>query len=416
MSYRCLCECFRKIVCVSNRVEMKILFLDQSGQLGGAELALLDIAQYYQNDCCVGLLQGGPFQHLLMQHGIATQVLHEKSIAVRKQSSLLTAIGGFAQLLPVVRKTMVLSQGYDLIYANTAKALVVGSIVSRLQRKPLVYHLHDIIDAEHFSLINRQMLVFLANSTAQLVIANSEAAKAAFIEAGGRASMTAVVYNGFDLQRYAKAETTQCDVDPPVGKPVGELKPLGKPKPVGEPFVIGHFSRLSPWKGQHILLQALQHCPAAVQVILVGDALFGETEYVQQLQQQVDDLGLRSRVKFLGFRSDIPQLMQSCDLVAHTSVAAEPFGRVIVEAMLSRRPVVASAAGGALELVKPNENGWLTPLGDAAELASVINYCYAHPREAQLIGERAYESAAQRFSLENVQQQIDVLLRALPHR
>lgn len=63
----------------------------------------------------------------------------------------------------------------------------------------------------------------------------------------------------------------------------------------------------------------------------MGDALFGEQDYVQQLHQQVETLNLESQVKFLGFRSDIPQLMAACDLVAHTSTAPEPFGRVIVK-------------------------------------------------------------------------------------
>ena len=105
---------------------------------------------------------------------------------------------------------------------------------------------------------------------------------------------------------------------------------------LGDRFVIGHFSRLSPWKGQHILLEALVHCPADVVAILVGDALFGEQDYVQTLKAQVESLGLQNRVHFLGFRSDIVPLMHACDVVAHTSTAPEPFGRVIAEAMLCR--------------------------------------------------------------------------------
>ena len=87
-------------------------------------------------------------------------------------------------------------------------------------------------------------------------------------------------------------------------------------------------------------------------MILVGDALFGEQDYVKQLHQQIEELQLQNRVKFLGFRNDIPLLMAACDLVAHTSTSPEPFGRVIVEAMLSGTPVVAAASGGAVELVR----------------------------------------------------------------
>ncbi|MEG4172930.1 glycosyltransferase [Microcoleus sp. S13_D1] len=70
------------------------------------------------------------------------------------------------------------------------------------------------------------------------------------------------------------------------------------------------------------------------------------------------ELGLEDRVNFLGFRSDIPQLMAICDLVAHTSTAPEPFGRVIVEAMLCGRPIVAAQSGWAIELIEPGHQ-WL---------------------------------------------------------
>jgi len=66
--------------------------------------------------------------------------------------------------------------------------------------------------------------------------------------------------------------------------------------------LVGH-SRLSPWKGQHVLLEALAHCPSDVTAILVGDALFGEQDYVKHLHEQVAVLGLEERVRFwISFR------------------------------------------------------------------------------------------------------------------
>ena len=68
----------------------------------------------------------------------------------------------------------------------------------------------------------------------------------------------------------------------------------------GDGFVVGHFSRLSPWKGQHVLIDALQHCPPQIKIVLVGSALFGEESYVQQLHTQIERLGLGDRVQFFG--------------------------------------------------------------------------------------------------------------------
>ena len=367
---------------------MKILFLDQSGTPGGAELCLLDIAKPYREHSTVGLLADGPFRKLLAEHKIPTTVFTTQAINVRKESNLLTSLRSLGQLLPLVQTVAAAARSYDLIYANTPKALVVGALASLLSRQPLVYHLHDIISPDHFSRINRTLLVSLANRVAKLVIANSQASQAAFIAAGGRSQLCEVVYNGFDSRRYAITPS--------------ETNRLRATLALSEGFWIGHFSRLSPWKGQHILLKALTLCPKDTKAILVGDALFGEDDYVLELHQQVERLGLQDRVKFLGFRSDIPQLMSVCDLVTHTSTAPEPFGRVIVEAMLCGTPVVAAAAGGATELVDAGENGWLCPPGDPALLAKAILNCRKAPQQCQQIALVAQKQARDRFDVSTV--------------
>ncbi|MEM7556406.1 MAG: glycosyltransferase [Cyanobacteria bacterium P01_A01_bin.84] len=375
---------------------MKILFLDQSGKPGGAELCLIDIAKPYRDSCMVGLFADGDFKDLLVQNQIPVQVLTDRAIQVRKESSLLQGLSSLTELIPLISKVATIAKDYDVIYANTQKALVIGAIASFLSRRPLVYHLHDILSAEHFSRTNRQIAVNLANRFASLVIANSQATYAAFVEAGGKKDITGIVYNGFESQAYITDKL--------------EVTKIRQNLELDDKFVIGHFSRLAPWKGQHILIEALSQSPRKVTVMLVGDALFGEQEYVKQLHQQVKDLDLENRVKFLGFRSDIPLLMSACDLVAHTSTSPEPFGRVIVEAMLCGRPVVAAKAGGAVELVDDGVNGFLVNPGNVEELARVINICSNNPQNTADIASTARESATQRFDVESINQQISDLI------
>ena len=119
---------------------------------------------------------------------------------------------------------------------------------------------------------------------------------------------------------------------------------------------------------------------------------------------------MEKRVHFLGFRSDIPELMTACDLIAHTSIAPEPFGRVIVEAMFSGKPVVASDAGGAVELIEHGKTGWLTPPGDVLKLAEIINRCRDRSEEATAIAVAAKREASQRFNLSLTNQKIAQLL------
>jgi glycosyltransferase involved in cell wall biosynthesis len=375
---------------------MKILFLDQSGKPGGAELCLIDIAKPYGQNALVGLFADGSFKQLLQQNNIPVEVLRNEAIAVRKESGFIQGLNSFRQLIPLIIKVIKKARKYDLIYANTQKALVVGAIASFFSRRPLVYHLHDILSTEHFSQINLQVAVNLANRFASLVIANSQASKTAFIKAGGHQDIIEVVYNGFEVKNYHTDESEINNLQQ-------NLKLQGK-------FVIGHFSRLAPWKGQHILIDALAQCPPQVIAILVGDALFGEQNYVQQLHQQVAKLGLENRVKFLGFRSDIPQLMAACDLVAHTSTSPEPFGRVIVEAMLCEKPVIAAKAGGAMELIEHGLNGFLVTPGEPQELAQMIITCLQETEITATIAKNARITASQRFDVATINQQIAQLL------
>jgi glycosyltransferase involved in cell wall biosynthesis len=378
---------------------MKILFLDQSGKPGGAELCLLDIAREYRDRCLVCLFAEGSFCNMLEAERIPVKVL-VAPLPIQKDSNILQGLYSIGQLMPLVINVARLSRQYDVIYANTQKALVVGALVSILMRRPLVYHLHDIFSAEHFSRINQRIAVTLANRCASLVIANSQASQSAFIIAGGKKKLTQVVYNGFNPSCYQTTSSQRHAMRQTLGLSTEE-------------FLVGHFSRMAPWKGQHILIEALSHCSSAVKVILVGDALFGEQDYVKQLRQQVTDLDMENRVQFLGFRSDVADLMAACDLVAHTSTAAEPFGRVIIEAMLSGTPVVAAAAGGAIELVEHGVTGWLVTPGAPLKLAIIIQQCCDQPDQMKIIVEQAQNTAIQRFDLGVVDRQIHQLLLQL---
>jgi glycosyltransferase involved in cell wall biosynthesis len=378
---------------------MRVLFLDQSGKPGGAELCLVDIAKPYGENALVGLFADGDFRKLLEENQVPVEVLTTQAIKVGKQSGLFQALGSLGQIVPLINQVVQRARKYDLIYANTQKALVVGAVASFLACRPLVYHLHDILSLEHFSKTNLRVAVNLINRCAALVIANSQASKMAFLEAGGKSDLVRVVYNGFAAKNYEVDEL--------------EVRNLREHLKLEGKFVIGHFSRLSPWKGQHILIDALSQCPQDVVVILVGDALFGEQEYVKDLHQKVAGLGLENRVNFLGFRADIPQLMTMCDLITHTSIAAEPFGRVIVEAMLCGKPVIAAEAGGAMELVEDGINGFLVTPGEPQKLAQVIHNCRQESVKTANIANNARISASERFDVRIINQQIQELLKSI---
>ena len=160
---------------------------------------------------------------------------------------------------------------------------------------------------------------------------------------------------------------------------------------------------LVPWKGQIVFLKAarrvLDRVPNA-RAVIVGGAPHDGKSYVDELKSLACDLGIADRVIFTGFRADVPEILKLVDVVVHASISPEPFGRVIVEAMAMRRPVVASRAGGPLEIIEDNRNGFLVPPGDHEALASRIIELLEDRALSARIAEAAYRDVESRFSAE----------------
>lgn len=378
----------------------RILFLDQTGQLGGAELSLLDIATHFRSRATVALFTDGPFLERLLDREVDVTLipLGKHAANVRKNASCLTRLRAIPALIHQLRSIRKQAHGFDLAYANTPKAFVVAALA--LLRVPLIYHLRDTLDAAHFSPSNRRLLVRLANRRAAAVICNSQATHDAFLSAGGSSEKTIVIPNGIDPTPFRETGS----------EPSRLRQALSVPGAV----VLGAFGRLAAWKGQHVAIEALAKLPKQVDVHLwiVGDAVFGEDDhtYAKHLHDLVHKLGVVDRVHFLGFRDDIPSLMSACDLVVHSATRAEPFGRVIVEAMLAGTPVIASRAGGPTEIIDEGITGHLSTPGDAEDLAKLIQEWLRNPEAAKAMAERAKKHAAKAYGLDSVLRLIEVAI------
>jgi glycosyltransferase involved in cell wall biosynthesis len=365
----------------------RVLFLDHTGAIGGGELSLLDVIKWHGAAGSVVLFADGPFRERLEEVGAEVEVLPAPAAVSRvsRKGKMVRNLRSGPGVLRLARRVARLSEGYDLLYANSQKAFVVGALAGRIVGKPVIWHLRDLLTPDHFSRGERRLAVALANHLVERVIVNSRATAEAFVASGGRAEKVRLVYNGIDPAPFESV------VQPEVDALRRELGLDGVP-------VVGVFSRLAPWKGQHVMLEALTRLPG-VHALLVGDAEFGEHAYAEALRDQSKTLRIEDRVHFAGFRRDIPQLMRLSNVVAHTSVDPEPFGRVIVEGMLAGRPVVATRAGGVVEIVEDGISGVLVPPRDATALASALSDLLADPARADALAKAGREAAVEFFSL-----------------
>ncbi|MGY3448844.1 glycosyltransferase involved in cell wall biosynthesis [Bradyrhizobium sp. USDA 4353] len=372
----------------------RVLFVDHTGQIGGAELILLDVVQGRQESSAF-LFEQGPLAKALSDRGLSVAV-SRWGIGLsrfRRDSSWLKALPLAGGLAAITAELARLARRHDVVYANSQKAFVLAAIANVVARKPLIWHLHDIISPAHFGVMQRRTQVFLANRFAAKVVVPSEAAAAAFIEAGGRRSLIEIVPNGLSVE---PVPVSRQELRQRLGLPPGPL--------------VGVFSRLAQWKGQHVLVEALARLPG-VHGIIVGDALFGEQDYAAQLKRQVTELGLTDRIHFLGHRADVPLLMQAVDVMVHPSIDPEPFGRTLVEAMLAGVPVIATDAGAAPDILEHGRAGMLVPPGDARALAEALDSVLSEP--SVLAPQLAYASrrARTQYSLTRMLDSIGLLIR-----
>lgn len=372
----------------------RVLFVDQSGAMGGAELSLLDIVKRRLSNGhdvdTVALLSYGPFAERLIEARVRCEVM-ALGVDVQKTSGLAKQLLSGPRVLSVAFRLAKLARSHDLLYANTQKAAVVGAVAAKLSGRPLIWHLRDMLDASHFSRANRRVVVTLTNLAASRVIANSQATADAYRQAGGRVE-TVVVHNGVDPSPFDSIPVTDA---------ASVRAELGIPP---EAKLAGVFGRLTPWKGQHVFLEALESDRLQeVHAAIVGEALFTDEDrhYADQLKERCRTGALAGRVHWLGQRSDIPQLMRACDVIVHSSTEPEPFGRVIVEGMFASRPVIAAQAGGAVEIVQNGENGLLTAPGDASALAEALARLIDDPDFARRIAASGRATAETRFGLED---------------
>lgn len=379
----------------------RILFLDQSGQPGGAELCLADTAAHFRGRSRVVLFARGPFEQMLRDRGVDVAVIEAspRLSKIGKEAGLgdfLPALPELAGFLSSLRKEI---RSAGLVYLNTAKAALYGVVAGAGLRAPSVFHLHDLMGPEHFSGLNTRLITLAANRT-RAVIANSHATARAFQEAGGNVPVH-VIPNGFDTSRFDPLPESQ------VLAARDELRAGAAP-------VAAVFGRIARWKGQDVLLRAAETVPG-LKVWVVGEAFFtgDDHRYADELNALASSPALAGRVEFLGQRDDIPRLMQAADIVVHTSVAPEPFGRVVVEGMLSGRPVIASRAGGPAEMIRDGETGWLYSPGDAGELASALRHILAAPDRGRSAGLLASAEARKQYSLPSVLEQTARVLSGL---
>ncbi len=141
--------------------------------------------------------------------------------------------------------------------------------------------------------------------------------------------------------------------------------------PAGAPVIVLP-GRLTRWKGQAVLLDAIARMSRRDVIGVLAGADQGRTAYGVGLRRQAERLGIADRIRLPGDCNDMPAALKLADVVVHASVRPEAFGRVVIEAQAMGRPVIAADLGGPVETVEHGVTGWRVAPGDAGALAAAI--------------------------------------------
>ena len=169
---------------------------------------------------------------------------------------------------------------------------------------------------------------------------------------------------------------------------------LGVP---GDCFAVALLGRISPWKGQELLIRAIAEMEGAV-ALIAGSAWRDEQRLERELRELAGGLGVGDRVRFLGFRDDVETVLGAADVVAVPSTNPDPFPNAALEASAAGCCVVAASSGGLPEIVIPERTGVLVTPGDPAALAVALTELRESPDRIAALGSAGRERVLTEFT------------------
>jgi glycosyltransferase involved in cell wall biosynthesis len=270
-----------------------------------------------------------------------------------------------ALLIFVRRLARVLrARKFDLLLTNGMKSHVAGTLAAGIAGMPVVWHLRDSLEARPLS---KRVLGILAGRCSGAIAISRYVARQ--LEGGRfRGLRTSIVYNPVDLSRFSPSSEAATDL----GKPPSEIW-------------FASIGALTPLKGHDLFLQAAESISREVpeaRFFIVGENRYPserDSTVSSELEKLANSGALHGNVRFLGSRTDVDRVIAAMDVIVQSNRGPEALGRVVLEAMASRKAVVAFDYGGPGEILQNDLTGVLVPWKNLEALAAAMRRLAADP-------------------------------------
>jgi len=314
-----------------------IIITTASPYIGGAERSLLEFIKHKRDQSYKYIIlfpNYGPLYDELVKY----DVILKKAPIENGISYNLTGIINFINY-QILLFYLIFRNRPRLIYSNTGASAVFSAFPAKISRIPLITHVRDL---HKFTKWGRILLGY-----SKVIIANSIKTKELLLSLGIKNKIF-VIYNGVDLSQYNVL--SNCNFRR------GILN-------VSDEFcLIGLIGVIAPNKKSEefiYIADTIHRQYPKTKFVIVGDIIDNRhIPYKNHIIDLIKELNLQDIIIMLGFRNNMPEIYQSLDIIVHLC-EDEAFGRVIIEAMASKKPIVAKNAGGISEIILDNITGFL---------------------------------------------------------
>ncbi|HTQ56274.1 MAG TPA: glycosyltransferase family 4 protein [Bryobacteraceae bacterium] len=360
---------------------MNILFLDQFGELGGAQRCLLDLFPALADrgwKAHLAAPAGGQLAECAARSGATVDPIRCGPFASGRKTA--ADLARFVQQTPrLAAEIRRLAGGYhaDLIYVNGPRLLPAVALAAR-RGPPVLFHAHSFLDGTARRLAGRALLQARAG-----IVASCRFVAGPLLPYSGDRGVR-VVYNGVREMRAARRAPPSAAVR------------------------IGMIGRISPEKGQADFLRAariLHPLMPECRFVICGAPLFSDPA-AQRYGASLEALAADLPVEFTGWQDDAQSVLGTLDLLAVPSAAIDATPRVIMEAFACGVPVVAFASGGIPEMVEHDATGFLVAERNAHTLALAMCDALRDPQQLRRIAAAARDKARRDFSLDRYRRQL----------
>ena len=352
---------------------MRILQISSARHFGGGERHFVDLTN--------GLVERGHeiFIAAIPQSPILTELPSAITATAFELSASNIANAGKALAL----RRFVRDREIQIVHAHMARDYPLAALAVGRSGKPrLVITRHVLFPMSNLHRITRRRIA--------RVIAVSQSVAASLKEQGiFREEQIAIVPNGIDLARFHVSSERNA---------TGKLR-------------VAILGELTPNKGQIEFVRAAQIVANEmpnVEFIIAGRDNSDNGAYARDLKQLIETTSLGDCIQLVEAKIDVAEFLSTVDLLVSAS-RSEAFGLTIIEAMAAGVPVVATATGGASEIISEGKTGRLVDIDSVPELAAEILRLLQNPQERRNISDIARQMVAERFSVQRMVSETEVV-------